>query len=72
MYHNHGKAINKHVEAERRTSPAARVQVAVPSVSDRMFQSKVHKSKDAARRWLWRNLVLKRHPICTRNPDSAA
>jgi hypothetical protein len=37
-----------------------------------MFQSKVHKSEDLARRWLEPNLVLKRRPISAQKPGSAA
>jgi hypothetical protein len=37
-----------------------------------MFQSKVHESEDLARRWLERNLVLKRRPISARKLVPAA
>jgi hypothetical protein len=41
--------INKYVEAEQRTSPAARYNGLFPSVSHWIFQWKVDKSEDIAR-----------------------
>ena len=63
MYHNPGNAINKHVEAERRTSLPARYKGPFHPQGHRTFQSKIHKSEAIARRRLERNLVLQRRPI---------
>jgi hypothetical protein len=72
MYHNCGKAINKHVEAERRTSPAARLQG--HSVrTHRVFQSGSDKSEDiAGAAGSSATLISKRNLISRLKLDSAA
>jgi hypothetical protein len=72
MYHNDDKTINKHVEAERRTSRSRTVQGAVPSANS-ACPSEVRKGEDVARiarsRATW---SLKRDPIRTLKLAAAA
>jgi len=78
MYHNSALTINKHVEAERGTGPAAWRKGLFPSVGHRIFQSKVDRrakmsrgSRRPWRRWLQHDLILKRNAICGLKLDPA-
>jgi hypothetical protein len=72
MYHNHGKAINKHVEAERRTSFAAQYKAPLVLSGGVCKLKSTTVEMSGARPRLSGDLNLELEWICTRKPDAAA